>query len=1145
MTEAQRERLRGIKRFDQLLAFLRDELDWPIDDIEIDDLTFDYEPEELGIDSKNAAKVDSIQQLRPLTSSQPWGIFFLKFEPKRLPIVALRRILRALVIKRRQSLDQAERASWQMNDLLFVSNYGEGEERHMTFAHFTESEEDMGDLPSLRVLGWDNADTAHHLDHVHSELTEKLHWPEDDTDHESWRKRWSEAFILKPREVITTSKQLAIELADLARDIRKRANAVLAVESDKGPLKKLMTAFKEALIHDLEEDDFADMYAQTIAYGLLSARVSRPAGLVADNLAEMVPLTSPFLKELLETFLNVGGRKEQIDFDELGINDVVELLREANMEAVLRDFGDKNPEEDPVIHFYELFLKEYDAKKRMARGVFYTPKPVVSFIVRSVDELLRTDFGLKYGLADTTTWGEMVAQNKDIKIPEGTAPDTPFVQILDPATGTGTFLVEAIDLIYKTLTEKWKAEGRLELEFPKLWNDYVPKYLLPRLYGYELMMAPYAIAHMKIGLKLHEHGYNFECDERARVYLTNALEPAKTFQMSFDIPALAHEAEAVNTIKRVQRFTVVIGNPPYSKLSGKAGPWISDLLHGKNRSSPADYYSVAGVPMGETTIWLQDDYIRFTRLSHCHIDNSGVGIHGFISNSGYLDNPTLRGMRHNLADSFSKLFLLDLHGNTKRGETGSGGVKDKNVFEIQQGVAIGIFVKGISCNESTILHADLWGQREQKYNVLGKTSTSDLDWNEVNWEEPQYLFIPTDSTYGGEYKSGWKVTDIFPAYHSGIITKRDSLTIHWTPKDVLRTVSDFMKLPPEQARDEYHLPQDVRDWKVEWAQEDLRQAGLSRNKVVPILYRPFDIRFTYFTGKSRGFVGWPVPDYTRTMSEMDNIALVTTRMTKGETFQHILISSHMAEVICLSAKTSNNGFVFPLYPPKIPDDSLLFKDSYSLEEVTLQRANFAPAYLKLVSDQLGLVFTPHDIGTSVESFSPKDLFFYVVSVLHSPAYRDRYKEFLRRDFPRVPLPGGLELFRDFVRLGSELVALHLMESPKLDDHITILVGSSDFQVEKASYSDGTVWLDKAKTYGFNGVPEDVWNFHIGGYQVCQKWLKSRGPKKGKPGRTLTDEDKVHYQKIVVALSETIRIMSEIDKVIETHGGWPDAFATQN
>jgi predicted helicase len=389
---------------------------------------------------------------------------------------------------------------------------------------------------------------------------------------------------------------LAVRLAELARAIRDRIKTVLSIETANGPLTKLMKAYQEALVHDLDADSFADMYSQTIAYGLLSARVENPQGKTADDLAAQ--MTNPFLKELMETFLHVGGRKGKVssgaglDFDELGVSEVVELLDAANMEAVVRDFGDLKPDEDPVIHFYELFLKEYDPQEKIKRGIFYTPRPVVSYIVRSVDELLRTEFGLADGLADTTTWGEMAKHHKDLKIPEGTSSDQAFVKILDPATGTGTFLVEVIDLIQKTMTEKWKAQGHGTKKIDQLWNDYVPQHLLPRLHGYELLMAPYAIAHMKIGLKLYETGYRFGSDERVRVYLTNALEPAQEFsgKLAFMIPALAHEAQAVNAIKRLQRFTVIIGNPPYSFRSKSKSPFIMDLLEeyrkGLNEKKP-------------------------------------------------------------------------------------------------------------------------------------------------------------------------------------------------------------------------------------------------------------------------------------------------------------------------------------------------------------------------------------------------------------------------------------------------------------------------------------------------------------------------------------------------------------------------------
>ncbi len=590
-----RERLARIRRFDQLVAYLRDELGWPIDSADFEDLTFEYTPEELGIDAKNAAKIQEIKRLRPLVPGQPWGIFFVKFEPKRLPVVALRRILSQVALKKRASANKSERQAWAADDLLFVSNYGEGEERRIAFAHFSKPQ-DGHDLPTLKVLGWDNLDTPLHLDAVARELSAHLAWPDDEDDPDAWRERWRAAFTLRYREVITTSKELSERLAELARSIRDRIRTALAIETEAGPLTKLMKAFQTALVHDLDEARFADMYAQTIAYGLLSARITDPARRTADDFAAHMR-TNPFLRELMETFLRVGGHHgkdggQGIDFDEVGVSEVVELLDQAKMEAVVRDFGDRNPQEDPVIHFYEHFLAAYDKKQKVERGVFYTPRPVVSYIVRSVDELLRAEFGLADGLADTATWGEMKNRFKELKVPDGAPVGQAFVQILDPATGTGTFLVEVIDLIYRTMTEKWKAQGQGEQEIKALWNHYVPKDLLPRLHGYELLMAPYAIAHLKISLKLYETGYYFETAERARVYLTNALEPPSDKQPTLDfMPALAREAQAVNEIKRKQRFTVVIGNPPYAGHSrNNQLAWIverSTTTNEMSRSCPS------------------------------------------------------------------------------------------------------------------------------------------------------------------------------------------------------------------------------------------------------------------------------------------------------------------------------------------------------------------------------------------------------------------------------------------------------------------------------------------------------------------------------------------------------------------------------
>ena len=712
-----RTALAKIKRFDQLIAFLRDEMGWPIDSEDFEELTFEYTPDELGIDTHNAAKIQNIKRLRPLATNQPWGIFFVKFEPKRLPVVALRSILGRVALKKRASANSVERQAWAAEDLLFVSNYGEGNERQISFAHFA-APTDSSKLPTLKVLGWDGRDTPLHLDHVAHGLTGRLAWPEDEDDSDAWRQQWRSAFTLHHREVVTTSRDLAIHLAGLAKSIRHRIGSALDIETENGRITRLMEAFREALVQDLDADGFADMVAQTISYGLLSARISDPHRETASDLASHMR-TNPLLGELMEAFLQVGETSSvaEIDFDELGVGEVVELLDQANMEAVVRDFGDRNPREDPVIHFYESFLTEYDKEEKVQRGVFYTPLPVVSWIVRSIDALLRSEFGLEDGLADTATWGEMADRYDALSIPEGVSPDQDFVQILDPATGTGTFLVEVIDLIHKTLKDKWQDEGHRTMQVQSLWNEYVSRHLLSRLHGYELLMAPYAISHLKIGLKLYETGYRFGSDERARVYLTNALEHAGDLQglLDFAIPALAHEAQAVHDVKDRQRFTVVLGNPPYSGHSANKGDWVRDLLRGHDgERSVENYFAIGGDSLGERNPkWLNDDYVKFIRLAHWEIERTDIGLVGFITNHSYLDNPTFRGMRESLATTFPAMYLLDLHGNSKKKERSPDGSRDENVFDIQQGVAVGLFAKPAhtvpfpGCN-----HADLWGDRE-------------------------------------------------------------------------------------------------------------------------------------------------------------------------------------------------------------------------------------------------------------------------------------------------------------------------------------------------------------------------------------------------------------------------------------------------
>lgn len=1137
--------IKNIKDFSSLIEYLHDELDWDFQTEDIEDLTFDYEPEELGLDEATATKITSIKQLRPLVANQSWGIFYIDFEPKKLPVVALRRILGKLVIKRRATSKDSSRAAWQMNDLLFISSCGERATRTMTFAHFSDNTE-YGDLPTLKTLSWNNLDTVSHLQHAHDTLKDKLHFPDNPNDAEGWRKLWSSAFTQKHGEVVRTSKQLAIRLAELADQIRHRVNDALKVESEKGSLRRLYNAFQEALIHDLSEDDFADMYAQTVSYGLLTAKISRPAGLVADNLADMIPVTNPFLKELLQTFLVVGGRGNLIDFDELGINDVVEMLRKADMEAVLRDFGDRNPMEDPAIHFYELFLKEYDPEKRMKRGVFYTPRPVVSFIVRSVDEILRKEFGLEDGLADITTWSEMAKRNADLKIPEGVKPDAPFVQILDPATGTGTFLVEVIEQIHKTMIEKWQREGKRETERRELWNEYVPKNLLPRLFGFELMMAAYSIAHMKIGLKLKETGYYFLSSERAQIFLTNTLEEPKDFSGYLETmsPALAHEAKAANYVKRNAPITTIIGNPPYSNLSSNLSDSARELVE--------KYKFINGEKVIERNALqlernVNDDYVKFISWCENVLLQKTFSILSFITNNVFTHSPSLRGMRKHLLDNFTNLSIFNLHGASQRGEAEARSEGDINVFEIEQPVAISFFVRRGNTfeNKPTVKYDELIGKREMKYEVLLSNSINTLKLRNVEIKQDMYYFVLLEGEFANEYEKYAPLGSAFPLYAEGIKTGRDWLVTDFEQQAIVKRMSELKE--SKESDDELCKRIGLsrkKAWNFARARRTLNEIEDFNTFIKEINYRAFDVRHIFYHPEWIASPSYPVmQNFIDTNKKfwktgLTNLAFAAGRISRDKKSTLFWCSHKLTDKGLVSSLDNVSIFPLLLYPTE--RDKVFVQKTGTFIPIL----NLSSSFTKDVETKLNICLSEFSPSIPLEKSNAAKIFHFIYAVLNSPSYNKRYDDFLSFDFPRLPLTSDVALFRGLCALGADLVALHLLEddysaaswneskqTSPLAKPIASIHGT-DKEVAKGfpKYEDEKVYINK--TSFFDGILEAVWNFHIGGYQVAHKWLKDRRE------RTLTDEDIKHYTRVVTSLNETIRLMKEIDALIEEHGGFP-------
>lgn len=1091
--------IHSIRNFKNLVRYLRTELDWPVDEDQADDLTFDYEPEELGLDPKHKVKLREIKQIRPLVDGQPWGIFWLDFEPKRLPVMVMRRIMGALASKQRARRN-VRQASWNIRDLMFVSATGQGSERGISFAHFRETEDGQ---PQLRTFSWDVNES--HLYYIKNLNLAALHWPRNPKDAETWRTQWASAFTSGHHETIRTSEALAARMAQLADATRHAVNEAFVYEKPNGPLHKLYESFKRVLIHDLSVDDFADMYAQTVTYGLFSARATRSGTFALENVVGLIPNTNPFLRDLLEECLKVSTgsyRRAQIDLDELGVGELAETLQNTDIEEVLRDWGRQKRGEDPVIHFYETFLRQYDAEKKAKRGVFYTPDPVVSFIVRSVDYLLRTEFGCKDGLATTLS-------------------DDGFnVQVLDPATGTGTFLKYVIEQIYNTFNEKYKRLSAAERK--KKWNEYVPTQLLPRLYGFELMMAPYAVAHMKLGLTLKHTEYDFISEERLRVYLTNALQSVDEIPRT-DTAFLAHEAEEANVVKTETPITVIVGNPPYSGESSNANRNADGSLNFIGRIH-REYYFVEGKQLIErNSKWLQNDYVKFIRWAQWRVQQTGAGIVAMITDNSYLDSPTFRGMRHQLMQAFSEIYIFNLHGNSKKQEVAEDGHRDENVFDITQGVAICLFIQHHpQLSKKKAFYADLFGERVAKYESLLLEDLSKVGWETIEPQPPFFLFVPQERTLELEYLKGTRISEIMAVGNMGITTGKDRFASDVSPDVLIKRVKELAnnRIADSFLRDEYDLS-DSSSFSLQHVRQWAKSLKTTHEAVKRIAYRFADNRHVIYSSAVLARAREDISQHF--LTELGNIGLVTFRAIRELPWQHISCTDTIIAKEYISSL--DNCFVFPLY--LYPSDELtLFADA-SAAGPGGRKPNLSTKFVADVEAQLGCTFVPDGTGDLKKTIGPEDIFYYIYAVFHSPTYRARYAEFLKMDFPRLPLTRNLELFRTLAVKGKELVGLHLLEqTPK---PFSKFAGKGDNTVAPGypKYEDDTVWINEEQ--GFKDVPEDVWEFQVGGYQVCHKWLKDRR------GRELSAEDKAHYAKVVVALKETIRLMAEIDEAIP---GWP-------
>jgi len=869
-----------------------------------------------------------------------------------------------------------------------------------------------------------------------------------------------------------TAESLAIELAKRTRFLRDQvvAEELKQAEVKRGDIFGFYEAFQKYLLPNLNPQQFADLYSQTITYGLFAARTRASKDISRKSAIDYIPQTVGILRDVFK-YISMEGISEQM---EVIVDDIISILNVADISAILDEYYLQGKGEDPIVHFYETFLNQYDPQTRERRGVYYTPEPVVKYIVKSVHSLLKTHFNLPDGLAD------------------------PTVTLLDPAAGTMTFPAEAIKLAVEEYVQKYGDGGK---------KEFIRNQILRNFYAFELMMAPYAIGHMKISLLLDSFDYQMGDDERFKLYLTNTLEMDEIQQIAIPgVSSLSEESHLAGQVKKKESILVIMGNPPYSGSSANKNEWTEKLLK-EDLDGAQSYYKVDGKPLGERNPkWLQDDYVKFLRFAQWKIQKAGKGIVAMITNHAYLDNPTFRGMRQSLMKTFDEIFILDLHGNSLKRETAPDGGKDENVFDIRQGVAIALFVKDKKLQEHSVLHDDLFGVRETKYKWLTGNDLSTATYEELSLFSPYYFFVRRNTEDISHYLNWKKIGDIFPVNSVGIVTARDKLTIAYSKDEIWNRVLSFSQVDSEIARITYNLGPDTRDWKVALAQEDLKASGLIKEKTHPLLYRPFDIRFTYYTGKSRGFHCMPRQEVMQQMVE-ENIGLVTVRQVKtGDTWQHCLPASSLTESCLISNRTSEISYTFPLFihPSKEKPDlfSVLQKE---------KRANIS------VDIFLGLE-QAYDKKVIAE-----EICFYIYGVLSSNIFRTTYFEFLKVDFPRIPFTADYEVFQAIAALGQRLIDLHLLNSPELDQPSVKYRGhGDDHGIERPKYNSQEKRVYINTTHFFEDVEPEVWAYQIGGYHVMDKYLKDR------KGRRM--EDPRHYIRIATALAKTIEIQAEIDKL---------------
>ncbi len=854
-----------------------------------------------------------------------------------------------------------------------------------------------------------------------------------------------------------TPKTLAESLATRTHYLREQVELELFIS--KSRLNGFYQAFEQHLIAGLTKQDFADMYAQTITYGLFAASTRTSNGFSRKQAFDNIPHTIGILRDVFR-YVSLEEPGPNLSWI---IDDVAEILSVANVKNVLHKYYFEGKGSDPIVHFYETFLAEYDPKEREQRGVYYTPEDVVSYIVRSLNIVLREYFGKTDGFA------------------------TKSVTVLDPAAGTLTFIAQAAAIAINEFCTAYGSGGKKEL---------IKKHILKNFFAFELMMAPYAVGHLKIGFLLEELGYKLEKDDRFNLFLTNTLDMKELAESNLPgTSSLSQESHEAGKIKRETPILVILGNPPYSGHSANKGGWISKEIR--------EYYKVDGKDLGEKNPkWLQDDYVKFIRFAQWKIDQAGEGVLGFITNHSYLDNPTFRGMRQSLLNSFEHIYILDLHGNSKKKEVCPDGSKDENVFDIQQGVAIILAIKKKGL-KNKIVHSDLWGLREAKYDWLKTHDINRTKWKELNPESEFYFFVPRDEKYSGRYNKYIKITDIFPENSVGIVTSRDKFLIASTKDEIEKRIRMFIdkNLSDNIIKKTFNL-KDEENWTVREAREKIRNTENWEKQVIQILYRPFDKQWIFYNDV---LVERMRKNIMRHLTH-ENLALCVGRAGQVvgiNELWNIAFCSDCIQDLNLFYRGGNVNFPLYIYPT-----ANLFNGGSNYQ----REVNIPEKIFEKFKECYG------------KKLEPEQIMSYIYAVLYSNIYRSKYAQFLKTDFPKIPFCSAPGVFAKMAKLGQELIALHLVKSDKLAQPVAKFEGKGNTKVEKVccDVSKKRVFIN-SDSY-FDNISPEIWEYRIGGYQVMEKWLKDRKERK------LTLEEIKLYCKIATSVKETIEVQNHIDKL---------------